>query len=78
MVDIDHALTQPENAMKQLSDKGLAGDVERIELITPKGASLKNENELVKDGYPVDALTGKRIKFEGFKGCRNLVMVIQL
>ncbi|MGK3988971.1 hypothetical protein WME99_38360 [Sorangium sp. So ce136] len=74
-VDIDHALTQLENAMKKLSDKGLAGDVERIEFIIPKGAPLKNENKIVKDGYLVDALTGKRIKLEGF---RNLVMVIQL
>ncbi|WP_437638340.1 hypothetical protein [Sorangium sp. So ce854] len=74
-VDIDHALTQLENAMKKLSDKGLAGDVERIEFIIPKGAPLKNENKIVKDGYLVDALTGKRIKLESFG---NLVMVIQL
>ncbi|WP_437732199.1 hypothetical protein [Sorangium sp. So ce1335] len=74
-VDIDHALTQLENAMKKLSDKGLAGDVERIEFIIPKGAPLKNENKIVKGGYLVDALTGKRIKLEDF---RNLVMVVQL
>ncbi|WP_437982125.1 hypothetical protein [Sorangium sp. So ce117] len=73
-VDIDHALTQLENAMKKLSENGLASDVERIEFIIPKGAPLKNENESAKEGYLVDALTGKRIKLEGF---RNLVMVIQ-
>jgi hypothetical protein len=73
-VDIDHALTQLENAMKKLSENGLASDVERIEFIIPKGAPLKNENEIVEEGYLVDALTGKRIKLEGF---RNLVMVIQ-
>ncbi|MGK4001743.1 hypothetical protein WMF31_03895 [Sorangium sp. So ce1036] len=74
-VDVDYALTQLQNAMKKLSKEGLAGDVERIEFIIPKGAPLKNENKVVKDGYLVDALTGARIKLEGF---RNLVMVIQL
>ncbi|WP_437675162.1 hypothetical protein [Sorangium sp. So ce131] len=74
-VDIDYALKQLENAMKKLRDNGLASDVERVELIIPKGARLKNENKIVKDGYLVDVLTGKRLKLEDF---RNLVMAIQL
>ena len=43
-VDVKWALTQLENGMKELGEKNLAGSVERVQIIVPKGARLK-------DGY---------------------------
>ncbi len=39
-----HALSQLKNGMLKLAEKNLAGSVERVQIIVPKGARLK-------DGY---------------------------
>jgi hypothetical protein len=75
-VDVDKALTQLANTMKKIAEKGLAGDVERIELIMPKGAQLKNlDMKIATNGFLVRINTGARVTLEGFQ---NFVMVIQL
>ncbi|WP_438033971.1 hypothetical protein [Sorangium sp. So ce204] len=74
-IDVDKALKQLTNAMEALKKKGLAGDVQRVELIMPKGAPLNNEDLKIVDGYLLRVSTGERITIKGFK---NLVMVIQL
>ncbi|WP_437689987.1 hypothetical protein [Sorangium sp. So ce176] len=75
-VDVDKALEQLENAMKKLDKEwGLAGDVERVELIMPKGAPLNNNDLKVVSGYLVKVSTGERVRIRGYK---NLVMVIEL
>ncbi|XYH95993.1 hypothetical protein ACMHYB_50760 [Sorangium sp. So ce1128] len=75
-IDVDKALEQLENAMKKLDKEwGLAGDVERVELIMPKGAPLNNNDLKVVSGYLVKVSTGERVRIRGYK---NLVMVIEL
>ncbi|WP_437606584.1 hypothetical protein WMF20_37250 [Sorangium sp. So ce834] len=74
-VDVNKALKQLTNGMEALKNKGLAGDVQRIELIMPKGAPLNNEDLKIVNGYLVRVSTGERITIKRFK---NLVMVIQL
>lgn len=74
--DVTTALKQLENGMKALTKKGLAGDVERVELIIPKGAPLKiNDMTIATDGFLIRISTGARVTVEGFK---NFIMVIQL
>ncbi|KYF61812.1 hypothetical protein [Sorangium cellulosum] len=74
-VDVNKALKQLTNGMEALKNKGLAGDVQRVELIMPKGAPLNNEDLKIVNGYLVRVSTGERITIKGFK---NLVMVIEL
>ncbi|WP_437763057.1 hypothetical protein WMF27_42930 [Sorangium sp. So ce281] len=74
-IDIDKALKQLTNGLEAIKKKGLAGDVQRVELIMPKGAPLNNEDLKIVNGYLVRVSTGERITIKGFK---NLVMVIQL
>ncbi|WP_437547372.1 hypothetical protein WME97_45475 [Sorangium sp. So ce367] len=74
-IDVDKALKQLTNAMEALKKKGLAGDVQRVELIMPKGAALNNEDLKIVDDYLVRVSTGERITIKGLK---NLVMVIQV
>ena len=74
--DITTALKQLENGMKALTEKGLAGDVERVEFIIPKGTPLKdNDMKIAADGLLVRISTGARVTVEGFK---NFIIVIQL
>ncbi|WP_437609364.1 hypothetical protein WMF20_50130 [Sorangium sp. So ce834] len=62
--------------MKKLDEEWrLAGDVERVELIMPKGAPLNNNDLTVVSGYLVKVSTGERVRIRGYK---NLVMVIEL
>ncbi len=74
-VNAAEALKQLGNTMKKVADKGLAGDVERVEIFIPKGASLKGDFAVL-DGYLVRPSEGnKRVTLQGFK---NLVMVVGL
>ena len=74
--DVTMALIQLQNGMKALTEKGIAGDVERVELIILKGASLKNNDfKIAADGFLVRISTGARVTVEGFK---NFIMVIQI
>jgi hypothetical protein len=74
-ISVSDAREQLENAMKRLSELSLAGDVERVEIIIPKGAKLK-DNFAILEGYLVDPAKGnKRVTIDGFK---NLIMVIEL
>jgi hypothetical protein len=74
-IDVSHALTQLENAMNKLNELNLVGDVQRVELIIPKGAPLR-DNYAISAGYLVSLSdTSKRIAVKGFK---NLIMVIEL
>jgi hypothetical protein len=58
---------------------GLAGDVERVELIMPKDVPFKNPNHGIKDGYLIDKVTGKTVEIKNVEGVKNFfVKVIQL
>jgi hypothetical protein len=74
-IDVEKALAQLNNAMGALGKRGLAGDVERAELIMTKGAPLNVQDLMVKDGYLVRVSTGKRITLKDFK---ISVIVIEL
>jgi hypothetical protein len=50
--------------MKKVKDKGLAGDVDRVELIMRWGAGFKDKKYGIKDGYLL--LEGKTVHIEGF------------
>ena len=68
--------TQLSNAMKALKEKwGLAGDVDRVELIMEQGAKFDPEKYIVKDGYLFDSDTGKTVTLDGFN---KFIMVIRL
>ncbi|MEO5726566.1 MAG: hypothetical protein ABI134_01455, partial [Byssovorax sp.] len=72
--DVATALKQLGNGMKALKKKGLAGDVERVELIIEKGAVIKVNDLSVVNGYLVKVSEGNaRVQIDGFK---NFVMVI--
>jgi hypothetical protein len=74
-INVLDARAQLSNAMKRLSELNLAGDVERVEIIIPKGAKLK-DNFAILDGYLVNPAEGnKRVTLKDFK---NLIMVIEL
>jgi hypothetical protein len=75
-VDVGEAIKQLTNAMKKVTEKGLAGDVERVELIMPKGAPLKDNDMKIVTGYLVRISTGETITLKGFKNL--FVRVIQL
>jgi hypothetical protein len=62
------ALDQLKNTMNKLKELGLAGDVERVELIINKGAKFSDENCAVKNGFLVKVNEGyKAVELEGFK-----------
>ncbi|WP_437854752.1 hypothetical protein [Sorangium sp. So ce363] len=64
------------NAMRALKDKwGLAGDVQRVELIMEQGAKFKPKKFTVKDGYLFDSDAGETVTLEGFN---KPIMVIRL
>lgn len=75
MVDVTKAMGQLENAMKKLAEKNLVGDVERVELIIPKGAPLKGD-WAVLDGYLVKPSEGNALAT--VRGFKNNVVVIEL
>jgi hypothetical protein len=70
-----NARAQLSNAVKKLSELNLIGDVERVEIVIPKGAKLDGDFAIL-DGYLVKPGEGnKRVTVDGFK---NLIMVIEL
>ncbi|MDC0685393.1 hypothetical protein [Sorangium atrum] len=67
---------QLSNAMAALRDKwGLAGDVQRVELIMEQGAKFDPKKFTVKDGYLFDSDARKNVTLEGFN---EFIMVIRL
>ncbi|MGK3998007.1 hypothetical protein [Sorangium sp. So ce1024] len=65
-VDAGKAIKQLMNAMRRLKSLGLAGDVDRVEIIVPRGASFNNPNLGTKDGYLFNKVEGKTVEIEGF------------
>lgn len=64
------AVSQLENAMKKVKELGLETDIDRLEIITKKGATLGN-NYGVKDGYlttiaPDGSSGHKTVHIDGF------------
>ncbi|KYF66891.1 hypothetical protein BE11_48380 [Sorangium cellulosum] len=74
-IPVDKVRKQLSNAMKALKEKGLDGDVARVELIMEQGADFNPKKFTVKDGYLFDSDEGKTVTLEGFN---NFIMVIQL
>ncbi|WP_437780234.1 hypothetical protein [Sorangium sp. So ce1097] len=72
---VEDVRMQLSNAMKALKNKGLDGDVERVELIMEQGAKFDDENFTVRDGYLFNWRTGKTVTLEGFN---RFIMVIRL
>ncbi|WP_236644156.1 hypothetical protein [Sorangium cellulosum] len=66
---------QLTNAMKALKDKGLDGDVARVELIMEQGAGFNDPNITVRDGYLFNWKTGKNVTLIDFD---KFIMVIRL
>ncbi|WP_437905620.1 hypothetical protein WME95_46330 [Sorangium sp. So ce327] len=74
-IPVGDVLDQLTNAMKALKDKGLEGDVARLELIMEQGAEFKPKKFTVKDGYLFDWDAGETVTIEGFN---KPIMVIRL
>jgi hypothetical protein len=65
--NVKTAVAQLTNTMKALDKLGLAGDVERVEVIVKKGVALSDRNFTIKNGYLFDLLLGKPVELEGYK-----------
>ncbi|WP_437568101.1 hypothetical protein [Sorangium sp. So ce542] len=66
-VELDDVFKQLSNGMEGLRKKGVAGDVEQVELIMTRGAKFKPEKTYsVKDGYLFNTTTRKRVTLKGF------------
>ncbi|WP_437723201.1 hypothetical protein [Sorangium sp. So ce861] len=74
-IPVDKVRKQLSNAMKALKEKGLDGDVARVELIMEQGADFNPKKFTVKDGYLFDSDEGKTVTLDGFN---NSIMVIRL
>ncbi|WP_437598374.1 hypothetical protein WMF28_37265 [Sorangium sp. So ce590] len=72
---VDDVRHQLSNAMKALKDKGLDGDVDRVELIMEQGAKFDDPNFTVRDGYLFNLKTGKTVTLIDFN---KPIMVIRL
>jgi hypothetical protein len=73
---IDKAISQLTYGMEALDKLGLAGDVERIEIIVKKGQVFDNLDFAILNGYLVQvSKNNARVKIDGFK---SLIMVIEL
>ncbi|XXX75283.1 hypothetical protein WMF30_47310 [Sorangium sp. So ce134] len=75
-VRIKDVTDQLSNGMEGLRKKGVAGDVEQVELIMARGGKFKPEDTYtVKDGYLFNVKKGKRETLNGFN---RPIRVIQL
>ncbi|XYH96373.1 hypothetical protein ACMHYB_52785 [Sorangium sp. So ce1128] len=75
-IDAREVRAQLSNAMKALKDQwGLAGDVQRVELIMEQGAKFDPKKFTVKDGYLFDSDKGKNVTLDGFD---KFILVIRL
>ncbi|WP_437586144.1 hypothetical protein [Sorangium sp. So ce1000] len=66
-VELDDVFKQLSNGMEGLRNKGVAGDVEQVELIMTRGAKFKpKDTYAVKDGYLFNTKTRKKVTLKGF------------
>ena len=65
-VEADKAVTQLTSTMEKLKELGLAGDVDRLEILMPRGAPFKNNDLGIKDGYLIKWSTGKPVEIPKF------------
>ncbi|WP_438016757.1 hypothetical protein WMF18_39145 [Sorangium sp. So ce315] len=66
-VELDDVFKQLSNGMEGLRNKGVAGDVEQVELIMTRGAKFKpKDTYTVKDGYLFNTKTRKNVTLKGF------------
>jgi len=75
-VEVSKAVDQLTSTMKALAAKGLAGDVERVEIIMKNGAVFDDLNFGLKDGYLIKKATGTSVEIPGFK--MLFVRIVQL
>jgi hypothetical protein len=76
---IGDAIAQLTNAVKKLKEKGLVGDLKRVEIIRPKSASLGDNNFKILNGYLVRISDGKPVSIQDVPGVTNLfIRVIEL
>ncbi|CAN99046.1 putative secreted protein [Sorangium cellulosum So ce56] len=66
-VELDDVFKQLSNGMEGLRNKGVAVDVEQVELIITRGAKFKpKDTYAVKDGYLFNTKTRKKVTLKGF------------
>ncbi|NUQ79944.1 MAG: hypothetical protein HUU21_41120 [Polyangiaceae bacterium] len=69
------AVSQLKNAVKKLMDLNLAGDLERVEIIIPKGAKIAGDYG-IKDGYLIKISSGMPLTMDGLKNF--FIKVVQI
>ena len=62
----DRVIEQLSSGMEGLRQRGLAGDVEEVELIMERGGKFGGDTYIEKDGYLFDKNKGKRATLNGF------------
>ena len=73
---VNDSIKQLKNTMNAVDKLGLAGDVERVELIVKKGIVFDDKNMIINGGYLFNLATGKTVELEGFKNV--FILVIEL
>ena len=72
------AIPQLENTMKKIAEKGLAGDVDRIEIIMSRWAMIKEKDYKILNGYLVMISEGNKPVQISAGGFKWFVQVVQL
>jgi hypothetical protein len=76
-VDAAVAVRQLTNTMKKVKEVGLAGDVDRVEIIMSKWASFSNKDYQILDGYLVKISDGnKPVAIDGFN--KVFIKIVQI
>lgn len=74
---VQEAIKQLTNALKALKEKGLAGDVARVEIIIKKGVAFDDHNKITNNGYLFDKSTGRTVQISG-EGFKHFVRIIEI
>ncbi|KYF74374.1 hypothetical protein BE17_31305 [Sorangium cellulosum] len=74
---VQEAIKQLTNALKALKEKGLAGDVARVEMIIKKGVAFDDRNKIIKNGYLFDKATGQTVQISG-EVFKHFVRIIEI
>ncbi|WP_437335117.1 hypothetical protein [Sorangium sp. So ce394] len=74
---VQEAIKQLTNGLKALKEKGLAGDVARVEIIIKKGVAFDDHNKIIKNGHLFDKATGQTVQISG-EGFKHFVRIIEI
>ncbi|MDC0744031.1 hypothetical protein [Polyangium mundeleinium] len=78
VVNVPKALSQFDNVMAKLGERNVAGFVERVQIVVPKGANLKAGFKIGEGGKLTSMATGELVKVTGAKNVDLVVHVVEI